>query len=69
MAEELERDNVLRLAAVGARYGATDHTTGGEPYRGFLEDARTNGVLPARVHLTNLELKALEPDAQDGAEQ
>lgn len=70
MAEELERDNVLRLVGSGPQgTGPLILTTGGEPYRGFLEGRTHNGSYLLVLHLTNLELKALEPDAQDGADQ
>jgi hypothetical protein len=60
MAEELQRDQVMRLVGSGPNgSGPLVLTTGGEPYRGFLE-GRTDGQRYALIlHLSNQELKTI----------
>lgn len=60
MAAELQADNVLRLVGSGPQgTGPLILTTGGDPYRGFLE-GRVDGQRYSLVlHLSNLELRAL----------
>jgi hypothetical protein len=60
MADELQREQVMRLVGSGANgSGPLVLNTGGEPYRGFLE-GRTDGQRYALIlHLSNQELKAI----------
>lgn len=60
MADELQREQVLRLVGAGPNgTGALVLTTGGEPYRGFLE-GRTDGERYSLIlHLSNQELKSI----------
>jgi hypothetical protein len=60
MADELQRDGVLRLVGSGPQgTGPLVLTAGGDPYRGFLE-GRTDGQRYSLIlHLSNLELKPL----------
>lgn len=67
MAKQLHDADALMFVGSGAKgTGPLILTTGGEPYRGFLE-GRVDGDRYALVlHLTNLELKAL-PTEEEGA--
>lgn len=62
MAAELQAASALRLVGSGPQgTGALVLTSGGEPYRGFLE-GRVDGQRYSLVlHLSNLELRALNP--------
>lgn len=69
MAQQLHDADALMFVGSGPKgAGPLVLTTGGEPYRGFLE-GRVDGDRYALVlHLTNLELKALpEEPAEEGA--
>lgn len=67
MAKQLHDADALMFVGSGPKgTGPLVLTTGGEPYRGFLE-GRVDGDRYALVlHLTNLELKAL-PTEEEGA--
>ncbi|MGC3953951.1 MAG: hypothetical protein QM804_06820 [Propionicimonas sp.] len=60
MAQELAKDNTLRLVGSGPQgTGPLILTTGGEPYRGFLEGRVDGDRYCLLLHLSNLELRAL----------
>lgn len=60
MAAELHRDQVLRLVGSGPQgTGPLVLTTGGDPYRGFLEGRVEGDLYSLVLHLSNLELRAL----------
>jgi len=60
MARELQESNSLMLVGAGKKGNEPIVlTTGGEPYRGFLEGRIDGGRYCLILHLTNMELKTL----------
>lgn len=60
MARELAAENTLRLVGSGPQgMGPLILTSGGEPYRGFLEGRVDGDRYQLLLHLSNLELRAL----------
>lgn len=60
MAKTLQEENVLMFVGSGPKgTGPIILTTGGEPYRGFLEGRVDGQRYCLTLHLTNIELKAL----------
>ncbi|MCL2490074.1 MAG: hypothetical protein FWF36_05020 [Propionibacteriaceae bacterium] len=60
MAKTLQDEDVLMFVGSGAKgQGPLILTTGGEPYRGFLEGRVAGDRYCLTLHLTNIELKSL----------
>lgn len=60
MAKTLQDENVLMFVGSGAKgAGPLILTTGGDPYRGFLEGRIDGDRYCLMLHLTNIELKTL----------
>jgi len=64
MAKTLQEEDALMMVGSGSKgTGPLILTTGGDPYRGFLEGRVSGDRYKLIIHLTNIELKTLPKEA------